>query len=102
MATGHIPEQTRAPDSVRRTLELLLSSIDALPDEASEVVLAIPDRHQLEEFAFHQTMVNQWADGLVEAGLLDVVRPAAAQAFWDRLYAAVIAPSQDGDVVAPA
>ncbi|MEX2420742.1 MAG: diguanylate cyclase, partial [Actinomycetota bacterium] len=59
---GALPENFRAPTSVRRTLETLVAAIEQLPREQREAELALPERVELEEFVSHQSMVHDWAD----------------------------------------
>lgn len=82
---GEISEGMRAPEAIHRTLATLLARIDLLPDEHPTVLLALPDRDELEEFASHHSMVQRWADTLVREGTLDAWRPLSASRFWRRL-----------------
>jgi diguanylate cyclase (GGDEF)-like protein len=84
-ASGEIPAQTRAPDSVHRTLSVLLAAIMQLPDDCDHADLPLPEQASLEEFFFHQTMVHDWADSLLDAGILTTERPRAADDFWANL-----------------
>lgn len=82
---GLLPETSRAPASVLRTLELLLATIQQLPQQREHAQLPLPERIQLEEFVFHQSMVNSWADTLADRGVLTVCQPPRATAFWTQL-----------------
>lgn len=84
---GRLPMQTRAPDGVHRTMQRVLAAIELLPDDRTRSTLVLPAQQELEEFVFHQTAVQHWADALADEGLLDVHRGEAADRFWDRLVA---------------
>lgn len=86
---GKLPAQTRGPDSVHRTMEELLNSIEQLPHETGDAGLALPERTPLEEFVYHHDMVHAWADGLAAKGILTQQRPVAAERFWRMLQQAV-------------
>lgn len=82
---GALPDTSRAPDSVRRTLHLLLAAIDDLPGHHAAALLDLPERTALEEFVFHHAMVQQWADRLVRQGVLTTRRSLGAARFWRQL-----------------
>ena len=85
---GELPETSRAPASVLRTLEFLLAAIDQLPSQREDAELPLPERVQLEEIVFHQSLVHEWVDALVDQGVLTTRRgrrPPRATAFWTRL-----------------
>ena len=82
---GALPETSRAPTSVLRTLETLLAAIDQLPQRREAAELALPERVELEEFVFHQSMVHDWADAQAQRGVLTVRRSSRAVAFWRQL-----------------
>ncbi|MFA9446387.1 diguanylate cyclase domain-containing protein [Egicoccus sp. AB-alg6-2] len=86
---GALAAQTRAPDSVHRTLGVLTSEIGELPPDLAQAHLPLPDRAALEEFVFHQSMVHDWADSLVAAGVLTTRRCADADRFWAALVASL-------------
>jgi diguanylate cyclase len=83
--TGDLAPTTRAPESVHRTLEQVLIAIDQLDTRATHATLVLPAQQDLEEFIFHHTGVQHWADALVERGLLTVTRPPPADRFWTYL-----------------
>lgn len=91
---GGIPESTRAPASAHRTLGLLLAGITQLPGHRDTAALSLPERSALEEFVFHHAMVQQWADDLVDDGVLTARRCPAADRFWAELHRHVV--SQPG------
>lgn len=82
---GALPEASRVPASVARTLEFLLATIKHLPHQREDATLPLPDRTHLEEFVFHQSMVHDWADTLLLRGVLATRRPPRATAFWTQL-----------------
>lgn len=84
-AAGQLPVQSRGPDSLFRVFNVLLGEIDRLPDE-ERAHLELPDQTALEEFVFHQTLVHDWADSLVQQGVLGSVRSPGADLFWCSLY----------------
>jgi hypothetical protein len=60
-----------------------LSAIDALDEGCPTLVL--PPRRDLEEFVFHHTAVQHWADAQVRQGVLTVRPTEEARRFWDHL-----------------
>lgn len=94
---GRLPEQTRGPETARRTLESLLAAIDQLPSGHRPAGIPLPERTALQEFVFHHELVQQWTDSLTRLGTLNVPRPAAATAFWDSLRRTVTDPETDGE-----
>jgi len=92
---GRLATSTKAPTSVLRTLETLISAIAHLPPHEDDAKLPLPERLQLEEFVFHQSMVHTWADTLADDGVLTTRRPPAADAFWFQLH---LAATTDGPV----
>lgn len=90
---GHLPQQTRGPETARRTLESLLAAIDQLPSAAGPVSMLLPERTALQEFVFHHELVQQWTDSLTRQGIINVPRPAEATAFWDALSGTVTDPA---------
>jgi diguanylate cyclase (GGDEF)-like protein/PAS domain S-box-containing protein len=82
---GAISENSRAPASATRTLQLLLAAIEHLPHQREDAELPLPERIQLEEFVFHHSMAQDWADTLVADGVLSTRRPPRADAFWTQL-----------------
>ena len=89
---GRLPEQTRGPETARRTLESLLAAIDQLPSGPDPAGMLLPERTALQEFVFHHELVQQWTDSLTQAEILDVPRPAEATSFWDALRRTVTDP----------
>lgn len=89
---GRLPEQTRGPETARRTLESLLAAIDQLPPGHDPAGMLLPERTALQEFVFHHELVQQWTDSLTRQEILDVPRPAEATAFWDALRRTVTDP----------
>ena len=92
---GGLPAASTAPASVLRTLQLLLAAIDQLPQQR-QAGLVLPERGQLEEFVFHQRMVNDWTDGLVRDGVLTTVPSRGSRRFWSVLEDAVAGSGQGG------
>lgn len=82
---GLLPKTTRAPASAFRTLQFLVTAIEHLPDEQGQAELPLPDREMLEEFVFHGSLVQDWADNLVRDGVLTTRRSPEASAFWAQL-----------------
>lgn len=82
---GEMPEGMRAPEVLHRTLVTLLARIDQLPGGDPTALLTLPHRDELEEFAYHHSMVQRWADTLVREGTLDAWRPLSASRFWRQL-----------------
>lgn len=82
---GSLPQQTRGPETARRTLESLLAAIDQLPAAADPVGMLLPGRTALQEFVFHHELVQQWTDSLTRQGIISVPRPTEATAFWEAL-----------------
>lgn len=81
--TGHISSHSRAPEGIRHTFDQVLAAIDKLTDDAAgAAALVLPPQRQLEEFVFHQTAVQHWADTLVLNGILTTSRTAPAERFW--------------------
>ena len=93
---GRLPEQTRGPETARRTLESLLAAIDQLPAGHDPAAVHLPERTALQEFVFHHELVQHWADSLTEQEILHVPRPAGATAFWDALRKTVTDPGPGG------
>ena len=84
-ATGVLPLSNPAPDAVRRTLDGLLADIAALPHDVESGLLPLPPRSELEALVFHHSMVQEWTDAMVEAGVLTTARSTVAQRFWRQL-----------------
>ena len=82
---GRLPEQTRGPETARRTLESLLAAIDQLPSGPEPARMLLPERTALQEFVFHHELVQQWTDALTRQEILNVPRPAEATSFWNAL-----------------
>lgn len=82
---GVLPAGTRAPESVQRTLQLLLTAIDEVPADRTVVDLPLPGLTALQEFFYHHNAVQHWADALVSDGILDVEPSRLARRFWNRL-----------------
>lgn len=98
---GLLPEQTRGPETARRTLETLLAAIGQLPDPEQpdgeqRTKLPLPQARALAEFVFHHQLVQQWADSLVSQGILTASRPADAERFWSDLRDAVTVADNPG------
>lgn len=89
---GRLPQQTRGPETARRTLESLLAAIEQLPSGPDPVGMLLPERTALQEFVFHHELVQQWTDSLTQQDILNVPRPADATAFWDALRRTVTDP----------
>lgn len=89
MDAGALPKVTRAPESIRRTLQTLLAAIEHLPGDGGAALLGLPHRTMLEEFVSHHTMVHHWADHLVRRGTLTTRRRLSACRFWSHLQQAV-------------
>ncbi|GAA1131175.1 GGDEF domain-containing protein [Arthrobacter flavus] len=102
---GRIPEQSRGPETVRRTLESIIAAIDQLPHGQQLAKLALPERNALEEFVFHHDMVQHWADTLLVDSIIQAERSADADLFWLSLRRTAIkdhehpgnSPESDGD-----
>lgn len=93
--TGALPQTSRAPDSVQRTLQVLLAAIDNLPHETVAAPLVLPERSGLEEFVFHHQMVQTWADGLARHGIIAARRSLSVARFWQQLHNLVSTPHRD-------
>ncbi len=93
---GLLPEQTRGPETVRRTLESLLAAIRQLPPGPGTARLALPQATALEEFAFHSGLVLQWADSLVAQGIVAARMSPGAESFWSGLHDAVTRQGMSG------
>ena len=91
-STGHISPQLRAPEGLHRTLQRILVAIQQLHEDQATATIILPARHDLQEFVFHQTAVQHWADALVTQGLLMVRRSPAAGRFWMCLERAAAQP----------
>ena len=89
---GRLPQQTRGPETARRTLESMLAAIEQLPSGPDPVGMLLPERTALQEFIFHHELVQQWTDSLTQQEILNVPRPAGATAFWDALRRTVTDP----------
>lgn len=89
---GRLPQQTRGPETARRTLESMLAAIEQLPSGPEPVGMLLPERTALQEFVFHHELVQQWTDSLTRQQILNVPRPAEAAAFWDALRRTVTGP----------
>ncbi|XAS64639.1 GGDEF domain-containing protein [Micrococcaceae bacterium Sec5.8] len=89
---GRLPQQTRGPETARRTLESMLAAIDQLPAGPEPAGMLLPERTALQEFVFHHELVQQWTDSLTQQEVLNVPRPADATAFWDELRQTVSDP----------
>lgn len=83
--SGEISRHTRAPAGIHRTLEQLLTMIDRLDTDADEATLALPRQPDLEEFVYHHTAVQHWADALVAQDVLATRRTPLADRFWRQL-----------------
>jgi len=79
---GRIPEQSRGPETVRRTLESIIAAIHQLPQGQQTAGLVLPERNALEEFVFHHDLVQHWADTLRADSIVKAERSAAADLFW--------------------
>ena len=84
-ATGALPLSNPAPEGVRKTLDELLADIAALPHDVEASLITLPPRSALEALVFHQGMVQDWTDAMVEAGVLTTTRSTVAQRFWHQL-----------------
>ena len=104
---GRIPEQSRGPETVRRTLESVIAAIDQLPHGQQTAGLALPERNALEEFVFHHDLVQHWADTLLADSIIQAERSAEADLFWLALRRSAMrddprpggSPESDGDTV---
>ncbi len=85
-ALGLLPEQTRGPETIRRTLESLLAAVRQLPPGPGPARLALPQATALEEFVFHHGLVLQWADSLVEQGIISARMSPGAESFRSGLH----------------
>nr|WP_249777402.1 GGDEF domain-containing protein [Arthrobacter sp. C9C5] len=90
---GTLPEQTRGPETARRTLESLLRAIDHLHPGPHHAELTLPHGTALEEFIFHHDLVQNWAEALVTQKILTQRMPATATQFWTELRQ-TLTPSQ--------
>ncbi|MBP2217257.1 GGDEF domain-containing protein [Arthrobacter sp. CAN_C5] len=92
---GLIPEQSRGPETVRRTLESVVAAIEQLPEGQQPAGLALPERNALEEFVFHHDLVQHWADTLRLDSIIEVQRSPEADEFWRSLHQTVIKDAND-------
>ncbi|MBG6190746.1 diguanylate cyclase (GGDEF)-like protein [Arthrobacter sp. CAN_A212] len=92
---GLIPEQSRGPETVRRTLESVVAAIEQLPEGQQPAGLALPERNALEEFVFHHDLVQHWADTLRLDSIIEVQRSPEADEFWRTLHQTVIKDAND-------
>jgi diguanylate cyclase (GGDEF)-like protein len=90
--SGSIPGRARAPEVVHRTFQGVLAAIDGLEGDGDAATLVLPARCDLEEFVFHQTAVQHWADAMVARGDLTVRRPSEADRFWAQLERSCATP----------
>lgn len=95
---GRIPEQSRSPETVRRTLESVLAAIDMLPTGQQSAGLFLPERNALEEFVFHHDLVQHWADTLWLNSTINAHRSPDADRFWRALRQSVIRDQSDQKV----
>lgn len=91
--TGEIAAQSRAPASLHRVLEQILAAIDQLPTGVASASLVLPRGSDLEEFVFHHTAVQHWADALVRQGVLSARRTLGADRFWAHLQQQLMTPA---------
>ncbi|WP_157041698.1 GGDEF domain-containing protein [Nitriliruptor alkaliphilus] len=89
---GRISIKSRAPASVHRTLEQVLRAIDDLDPHATSARLTLVGRQAIEEFVFHQTAVQHWADALAAEAELTARRTPEADRFWREFEARVLPP----------
>lgn len=99
---GHIPEQSRAPETVRRTLESILAAIEMLPTGQQSAGLFLPERNALEEFVFHHDLVQHWADTLWLNSTISAQRSPEADQFWRALHQSVLRNQSDQELTDPA
>ncbi len=92
---GLIPEQSRGPETVRRTLESVVAAIEQLPEGQQPAGLALPERNALEEFVFHHDLVQHWADTLRLDSIIEAQRSPEADEFWRTLHQTVIKDAND-------
>ena len=92
--TGDIAPNIRAPQSVHRTLVQVLAAIDQLDAESRSAALVLPAQQEVEEFVYHQTAVQHWADAIVAQGILTLTRPREADRFWDHLQRQAVAATE--------
>lgn len=83
---GRIPEQSRGPETVRRTLESIIAAIELLPRDQQSAELALPERNALQEFVFHHDLVQHWADSLRLDSIIVAERSPEADQFWRTLH----------------
>lgn len=89
---GTLPEQTRGPETARRTLESLLTAIDHLPPGPHHAELTLPHGTALEEFIFHHDLVQNWAQALTTQNILTHHMPQTATQFWTELRQTLTTP----------
>lgn len=94
---GTLPEQTRGPETARRTLESLLTAIDHLPPGPHHAELTLPHGTALEEFIFHHDLVQNWAETLTTHNILTQQRPQTATQFWTELRHTLTSPQPQAD-----
>lgn len=82
---GQLPEQTRGPETARRTLESIIAAIELLPQGQQMAGLPLPERNALEEFVFHHDLVQHWADTLRAKATIQAERTPEADLFWRAL-----------------
>ncbi|MHA7155033.1 diguanylate cyclase domain-containing protein [Arthrobacter sp. TMN-50] len=82
---GQIPDQTRGPETARRTLESIIAAVDLLPMGQQSVGLPLPERNALAEFVFHHDLVQHWADTLRVNSTIQAQRTPEADLFWRAL-----------------
>ncbi|MBE0010895.1 diguanylate cyclase domain-containing protein [Arthrobacter sp. AET 35A] len=92
---GRIPEQSRGPETVRRTLESIIAAIERLPEGQQSAGLALPERNALEEFVFHHDLVQHWADTLRLDSIIEAQRSPGADQFWRTLHQTALQDTND-------
>lgn len=95
--SGALPEQTRGPETARRTLDSLLSAIDHMPPGPRHTELTLPHGTALEEFIFHHDLVQNWAEALTAQNILTQHMPETANQFWSELRQTVTSPQPQTD-----
>lgn len=93
---GDLPARTRAPEALHRTLMRLLGAIDGQLRDGQTTELRLVGGRDLEEFVFHHTAVQHWADALAARGELRVRRSPGADRFWEQLAHAVAGHEDTG------
>ena len=92
---GQIPEQTRGPETARRTLESIIAAIELLPKGQQTAGLQLPERNALEEFVFHHDLVQHWADTLRASATIQAERTPEADLFWRALRQSALKDEAD-------